>query len=136
VLAALGRAAFGLSEIPDKEKWFLVYGSPFILFVVIFIWRKVLIEINEIEIADKTITLKNLLTRRTRVIQRSELKGYRDTFRNGYTILLVDQSDRVTAKIHEHYYKDFKRLIDNLGLLYVGRVPTFWDKIIKVESSE
>jgi len=136
VLAALGRAAFGLSEIPDREKWFLVYGSPFILFVVIFIWRKILIEINEIEITDKTITLRNLLTRRTREIQKSDLKGYKDTFRNGYTILLVDQSDKVTAKIHEHYYKDFKGLINNLGLLYAGRIPTFWDKIIKVESSE
>ena len=136
MLAGLGRAAFGLSEIPDREKWFLVYGSPFILFVVIFIWRKILIEINEIEISDNSITLRNLLTRRTREIQRSNLKGYKDTFRNGYTILLVDQSDKVTAKIHEHYYKDFKGLINNLGLHYTGRVPTFWDKIIKVDSNE
>ena len=136
MLAALARAAFGLSEIPDKEKWFLVYGSPFILFVVIFIWRKILIEINAIEIADNSITLTNLLTRRTRKIQKSELKGFKDTFRYGYTILLVDQSDKVTARIHEHYYKDFKALIDNLGLQYVGRIPTFWDKIIKIKSSE
>lgn len=136
VLAALGRAAFGLSEISDRERWFLIYGIPFILFVVIFIWRKILIEINEIEIADKTITLRNLLTRRTREIQKSELRGYKDTFRYGYTILLVDQSNKVAAKIHEHYYKDFKGLISNLGLRYAGRVPSFWDKITKMESSE
>jgi hypothetical protein len=133
VLAAFGRAAFGLSEIPHKEKWFLVYGSPFILFVVVFIWRKILIEINQIEIADDSVTLTNLLTRRTREIQKSELKGFKDTFRYGYTILLVDQSDKVTAKIHEHYYKDFKGLIDNLGLQYIGRVPTFWDKVFKIK---
>lgn len=136
VLAALGRAAFGLSEIPDREKWFLIYGSPFILFVVFFIWRKILIEINEVQIISTAITLKNILTRRTREIHKEQLKGYKDTFRNGYTILLVDQSDNVIAKIQEHYYQDFKGLIDNLGLKYIGRVPTFWDKIIKVEAKE
>lgn len=132
VLAALSRLAFGLSEIPDREKWFLIYGSPFILFVVIFIWRKILIEINEIEISDRVITLRNPLTRRKHEIQKNQLKGYKDTFRNGYTIFLVDQSENVIAKIQEHYYKDFKGLTDNLELKYIGRVPTFWDKIIKV----
>ena len=136
VLAGLGRVVFGLSEIPDRERWFLIYGSPFILFVVIFIWRKILIEINEIEIFNTEVTLRNLLTRRTHEIKRSQLKGYKDTFKNGYTILLVDQSDNVIAKIQEHYYKDFKGLIDNLGLEYIGRVPTFWDKIIKVDTKE
>ena len=136
MLAALVRAAFGLNEIPDREKWFLIYGSPFILFVIIFIWRTILIEINEIEITDTIITLRNLLTRKTREVKKSELKGYKDTFKYGYTILLVDQSDNVTAKIHEHYYKDFKGLIDSLGLQYIGRVPTFLDKIIKVESDK
>lgn len=136
VLAGLGRVVFGLSEIPERERWFLIYGSPFILFVVIFIWRKILIEINEIEIFNSEVTVRNLLTRRTHKIKTSQLKGYKDTFKNGYTILLVDLSDNVIAKIQEHYYKDFKGLIDNLGLVYIGRVPTFWDKIIKGDTNE
>lgn len=136
VLAALIRVVFGLNEIPNREKFFFIYGSPFMLFVVVFIWRKILVEINEIELTDSKVVFKNLLTRRTLEFKKSGLKGYKDSFRNGYIILLVDQSDKVIAKIHEHYYKDFKGLIDNLGLNYIGRIPTFWDKIFKIEVKE
>jgi hypothetical protein len=136
VLAALIGVFFGFNEIPDKDRWFLIYGSPFILFVVIFVWRKILVEINEIEIADTRIIFKNVLTGRRFELRKSKLKGYKDSFRNGYKILLVDQSGNVVGKVHEHYYKDFKGLIDNLGLNYIGRIPNFWDKFFKVEAKE
>ncbi len=130
-LVAILTIIFRINEIPVKEKLFLVYGSPFILFVVVFLWRKILVEVNSVDLTESEIILTNILTRRTKVLAKECLTGYRDTFRHGYTILLIDKNDKVAAKIHEHYYRQFPVLIENLGLIYLGRVPDFWDKLFR-----
>jgi len=114
--------------MPGKDRWLLIYWSPFILIVVIFVWRKIILEINRIEISDTGIIFTNLLTRRKLELKKSEVIGFKDTFQYGYKILLIDQSGKVIAKIHEDYYKDFKGLVDNLGVGYMGRIPTIWDR--------
>lgn len=134
VLVSLGRLLFGLNEIPDREKGFLIFVFPLIIFIVTFLCRKILIEIKEIEINATGIIFKNILTRRIREIQKDQIKGYKDTYRNGYTILLVGHSDDVIMKIQEHYYVNFKELIDHMELTYIGRVPTFWERTIKAKA--
>jgi hypothetical protein len=116
-----------------QDKKAMIFVGPLLLFVLTFVWVKILTEMNQLEITESAIQIKNLLTKRTKRIEKQKIKGFKDTFKNGYTILIVDHSDKVVAKIHDYYYKDFKGLIDNLGLKYIERVPTFWDKIIKIE---
>lgn len=93
----------------------LIFVGPLLIFVLIFLWKKILTEMNQIEITELIIQVKN-------------------PFRNGYTILLIDNNDKIVAKINDYYYQDFKLLRHNLGLNYLGRVPTFIDRIIKIEN--
>jgi hypothetical protein len=119
------------SGMEKKERLFMLYGGPFLLFTSVFILNKILTEINEVEITGTTIRTRNLVTKKQKEIEKKNIKGFKDTFRGGYRILLIDKEDKVVLKISEHYYKDFKVLIDNLGLTYLERERTFWDKIIK-----
>lgn len=118
------------------DKKVLIFVGPPVLLGLSFVWHKILTEMNELEITESTIQIKNLFTKRTKKIDKKKLKGFKDTFNNGYTILIIDRSDKTIARIHDYYYKDFKELIDNLGLDYIERVPTFWEKIIKIELKE
>jgi hypothetical protein len=100
-----------------------------LLLMTILIWRKILTEMNHIEITESTIKIKNLFTKRTKRIEKQKTKGFKDIFKNGY----IDDSNKVVAKIHDYYYKDFQGLIDNLGLKHLERIPTTLDKIFKTE---
>ena len=111
-------------------------GWPSLAFLIIFLGHKVFFEINNVTIDDSKIEIQNLISRRTRELKKNELKGFKDKFSNGYSILLIDNSDKVIAKMSDLYYKDFKSLRNNLGLKYLGRVSTFWDKIIKINVTE
>jgi len=110
----------------------LIVGLFFVL-VLVWIWNKILTEMNQVTITDSSIEIKNPFTKRTKKIEKQMTKGFKDTFKNGYTILLIDNDDKVIAKLHDYYYRDFKDLRDKLGIKYLERVPTFWDKIIKIE---
>lgn len=59
------------------------------------------------------------------------LKGFKDQFSNGYTLLLIDNSGKVLAKLKDPYFEDLKSIKDNLGLKYLGKTSTFWDKIFR-----
>lgn len=102
---------------------------------LLFIWNKILTEIDQITITDSSIEIVNVFTKRKRKINRQDIKGFKDSFKNGYTILIVDHNERVLAKIHDYYYQEFIELKENLGIKYLERVPTFWNKLIKVESN-
>lgn len=102
-----------------------------LLFMTLLVWRKILTEMNQIEITESTIEIKNPITKRTRRIEKQKVKGFKDIFKNGYTILIISHNDKVIAKIHDYYYKDFQGLINNLGIKYLERVPTTLDKIFK-----
>jgi hypothetical protein len=130
-LAGITRTVIGFNDIPYEDKLFFIFGGPFILIVTFFVWRKILVEINQIEITDNRIIIKNILTRKCNEINRENIKGFKDHYRNGHTILLIDHSNKVVCKIHEHYYKNFSGLINRLELNYIGRIPTFLDKIFK-----
>ena len=112
----------------------LILVGPLLLIVTILIWIKILTEMNQVTVTKSHIEIKNPFTRRTKKIAKQKTKGFKDIFKNGYTILIIDDSDKVIGKLHDYYYSDFKELRDNLGLNYIERIPTFWDKIIKVES--
>lgn len=88
---------------------------------------------NQIEISESTIEIRNPFTKRTKKIEKLKIKGFKDAFKNGYTVLIIDDSDKVIAKIHDYYYKDFQGLINNLGLKYLERVPTIFDKVFKTD---
>jgi hypothetical protein len=114
----------------------LIFAGPLLLFVTVFIWLKILTEMNQVTVTDSHIEIKNPFTKRTNRIDKQTTKGIKDIFKNGYTILIVDNSDKVVGKLHDYYYHDFKELRDNLGLDYLERIPTFWDKIIKIETEK
>ena len=116
-----------------QDKRALIFAGPFLIFVTGYVWRKILIEMNQVTVTDSSIELRNPFTRRTKKIDKQNVKGVKDIFRNGYTILIIDNSDKVISKIHDYYYMDFKDLCNNLGLKYLEHIPTFWDKIIKIE---
>jgi hypothetical protein len=128
--------AIDYENLDQKDKLFMRLGWPSLGFLILFLGHKVFFEINQISIDDKKVLITNVISRRTKEINKQGLKGYKDKFFNGYSLLLIDQSDKVVAKMSDPYYKDFKTLRDNLKLTYLGRVPTFWDKIIKVEIIE
>lgn len=114
----------------------LIFAGPLLLLVTVFIWIKILTEMNQVMVTNSHIEIKNPFTQRTKKIEKQKTKGFKDIFKNGYTILIIDDSGKVIGKLHDYYYSDFKGLRDNLGLEYIERVPTFWDKIIKVESEK
>jgi hypothetical protein len=114
----------------------LIFVGPLLLLVTIFIWTKILTEMNQVTVTNSHIEIKNPFTQRTKRIEKQKIKGFKDIFKNGYTVLIIDNSDKVIGKLHDYYYSDFKGLRDNLGLEYIERVPTFWDKIIKVNSEK
>jgi hypothetical protein len=126
----------GYDSLEQKEKLFMRLGWPSLGFLILFLGYRVFFEINQITIDDTKIEIQNLISRRTKEIKKKDLKGYKDKFSNGYSLLLLDNMDKVVAKVSDPYYKDFKSLRDNLGLPYLGRIPTFWDKIIRVEIIE
>ena len=111
----------------------LTFVGPLLIFVTVCLWKKILTEMNHIEITELTIQVKNPFTKRVNLIKKENLKGFKDIFRNGYTILLVDEQENIVAKISDYYYHDFEVLRENLGLDYIGRIPTFWDRIIKIK---
>jgi hypothetical protein len=106
--------------------------GAWLLFMTFLLWRKILTEMNQIEITESLIEIKNPFTKRKKRIEKQKIKGFKDIFRNGYTILIICDDNKVIAKIHDYYYKDFQVLIDNLGLQYLERMPTFFDKIFKI----
>jgi hypothetical protein len=126
----------GYDSLEQREKLFMRLGWPSLGFLILFLGYRVFFEINEITIDDSKIKIQNLISRRTREINKKDLKGFKDKFSNGYSLILVDNMDKVVAKLSDPYYKDFKSLRDNLGLTYLGRIPTLWDKIIKIEVTE
>jgi hypothetical protein len=107
--------------------------GAWLLLMTILVWRKILTEMNQIEINEFIIEIKNPFTMRTKRIEKQKIKGFKDIFRNGYTILIIGDDNKVIAKIHDYYYKDFQGLIDNLGLQYLGRMPTLFDKIFRTD---
>jgi hypothetical protein len=117
----------------ESFRLIVLFVGLFFLLVLVWIWNKILTEMNQVTITDSSIEIKNPFTRRTKKIEKQRTKGFKDIFKNGYTILLIDNNDKVIAKLHDYYYRDFKGLRDNLGIKYLDRVPTFWDKIIKIE---
>ena len=116
-----------------QDKRALIFVGPLLIFVTIWIWRELLTEMNQVTVTDSYIEIKNPFTKRTKRIDKQNIKGVKDIFRNGYTILIIDNSDKVLGKIHDYYYRDFKDLCNNLGLKYLERIPTFLDKFIKIE---
>jgi hypothetical protein len=119
-----------------QDRRALIFAGPLFLFMTIFIWIKILTEMNQVTVTNSHIEIKNPFTQRTKKIEKQKTKGFKEIFKNCYTILIIDDSDKVAGKLHHYYYSDFKGLRDNLGLEYIERIPTFWDKIFKVESEK
>ena len=136
VIAMTLWTTIGYESLEQREKLFMRLGWPCLGFLIPFLGHRVFFEINQITIDDIKIEIQNLFLRRTKELKKKDLKGYKDKFSNGYSLLLVDNSGKIVAKISDPYYKDFKTLRDNLGLTYLGRVSTFWDKIIKIEVAD
>ncbi len=111
----------------------IIAVGTLLLSMTFFVWRKILTEMNQIVITESTIEIKNPITKRAKRIEKQKIKGFKDIFKNGYTILIIDDNDKVIVKIHDYYYKDFQGLINNLGIKYLERVPTTLDKLFKIE---
>lgn len=122
------------NSLGSEDKLFMRLAWPCSGFLILFLGRMILFELNLISITENNIILKNILSRRTIELDKSKLIGYKDTFSWGYKILLIDSSNKVVAKLHEYCYTDFISMRTNLGLDYLGRIPTFLDKFISVET--
>ena len=107
-------------SIEDELGWYLFFQSLF-LFTIGFLWSKIINEINQIEITESKLIFKNVLTRKTNIILKEQLVGFRDSFWNGYTIKLIDGKGKTVGKIHEQYYRNFKSIMNGLDLEYLDR---------------
>lgn len=121
----------GYDSLEQREKLFMRLGWSSLGFLILFLGYRVFFEINKITIDDTKIDIQNLFSRQTKEIKKKDLKGYKDKFSNGYSLLLVDNTDKVVATVSDPYYKDFKSLKDNLGLTCLGRIPTSWGQDYK-----
>ncbi|MGV9012884.1 MAG: hypothetical protein ACOH13_09855 [Flavobacteriales bacterium] len=136
VIAMTLWTTIGYEQLDREDKRFMILAWPSLAFLIIFLGQKVLFEMNQISIDAERVEIRNFITRRVKEINKKDLKGFKDKFSNGYTLLLINQSDKVVAKLNDYYYKDFIAIRENLRLTYLGKVPTFWDRILKVEVSE
>jgi hypothetical protein len=117
----------------NENQYAMIFVCALLLFTTLVLWLKTFKEINKIEITDSIITIRNILSRKTIELKKQELKGYKDTFSDGYMILLIDKNNKTVGKIKNYYYQDFKALIKNLDIKYIERVPTRLDKIFKIK---
>ncbi|MBF8965659.1 hypothetical protein I0P70_20575 [Pontibacter sp. FD36] len=114
VLFAKGTAI----PITDNLMWYLFFQLVF-LFTIGLLWKKVIFDINNIEVTNTEIRITNLLTKKVRIIQRDSLIGFKDSFWNGYTVKLIDKEGKTVAKLYEEYYRNFKDLLITLNLDYL-----------------
>ena len=126
----------GYEQLKHRDKLFMLFGWPFLGVVILRLGYTILFEFNQVSIYQDKITIKNLVSKQTKEIAISGLKGFKDKFSNGYTILLIDSSDKVVARISDLYYKDFISFRNMLELKYLGRVNTFWSRIIRVAEND
>ena len=105
-------------SITDNLIWYIFFQLLF-LFTIGFLWKKVIFDINIIEVTSTEIRITNLLTKKLKLIQRNSLLGFKDSFWNGYTVKLIDKEGNNVAKIYEEYYRNFKDLLNNLNLNYL-----------------
>jgi len=122
------------NNLGSEDKLFMSLAWPCSGFLILFLGRMILVELKFISITKNRIILKNILSRRSIELDKSKLIGYKDTYSWGYKILLIDNSNKIVAKLHEYCYTDFISLRNNLELDYLGRIPTFLDKFIIVET--
>lgn len=86
--------------------------------------KKKLLEINEITVTDESIATKNLITKRVKIYKKSDLKGYNLTDRHYQKIIILNQENKKVLSLYDFYYKDFNRLIENLGLRKLANKST------------
>lgn len=121
-LVAFFRVTYAfIFDIENTSK--LLFLIPIWLFLF-FYMRKKLLEINEITVTDESIATKNLITKRVKIYKKSDLKGYNLTDRNYQKIIILNQENIKVLSLYDFYYKDFNRLIENLGLRKLANKST------------
>lgn len=77
-------------------------------------------EVIEIEILNKEIVLKNIVTRRIRLIYINEVAGFRNSIWSG-AVSFRDKNDKILFRINNQYYKNFTDIIKEIDKPYFGK---------------
>ena len=111
----------GQSDFLIFQIW--TFGLLAIVFVPIIYFNAVVVTIDNL---NKTISFKNIFTKKERVYVFTELDGYVDTsWKNGYqanyNIIYFIKEDKRIEKISSYYYSNYKELQAALdSLVYMG----------------
>ncbi len=119
-----------LELLKKQEGHYLLFMSPFVILVTYLLWKSILTKINIVSINFEQIILKNIVTRQSRIFTFNQLAGYKDSFKNGFSIEIIDKNGVALTELIGYYYQDFQELIDKLNLEYLGRKQTWTDKIL------
>ncbi len=74
----------------------------------------------EIKILDKEIVLKNIVTRRTRLIYLNDISGFRNSIWSG-AVSFRDKNDKILFRIKDYYYRNLNEIIKRLDKPYLGK---------------
>ena len=112
--------------IKDNLLWYLYFQLLFIM-TIFWLWKKVLTEIIEIEISEKKVVLKNIVTRRIRIVPLNAISGFRSSFWNE-KVSFRDKNENILFRLNDGYYRNFIEIINNIEKPYLGKEKGFFRK--------
>lgn len=117
--------AVNFPTLPDREKLFLLYASPFISVAIILLKNNLLYQIRDIEVNNGIITFKNKVINKIETFELKDIKGFRF---NGitYKVYLINQEDLKITEIYDPFYKDLNKFLYENKIEYLGKSKTWF----------
>lgn len=102
---------------PGAKAFLMSFGWILILIVIVSLWVIILSEFNNLRISEEEIEFKNILTARSKVYKKKELKGFTTEITKGYlSINLIGKNNKSLKSIREIYYGDVTNIVKLLQL--------------------
>ncbi|MFA0964552.1 hypothetical protein AB9P05_22280 [Roseivirga sp. BDSF3-8] len=94
--------------------WYSFFMGLFV-FTIVFLWKRVLFDINTIRVNEQEVVIRNIVTRREKIILRKDLAGF--TYNPWLKrVRLVSKGGKPVATIWDYYYDNLEDLISLLEL--------------------
>ncbi len=99
------------------KAFLMSFGWILMLIVIVSLWVIILSEFNNLKISEGEIEFKNILTARSKVYKKKELKGFTTEITKGYlSINLIGKNNKSLKSIREIYYGDVTNIVKLLQL--------------------
>ncbi|WP_420582781.1 hypothetical protein [Reichenbachiella sp.] len=100
-----------------ERAFLLSFGWILMLIVIVSLWVIILTEFNNLKISEDEIEFKNILTARSKIFEKKDLRGFKTELTKGYlSINLIGKNNKTLKSIREIYYGDVTNIVKLLQL--------------------